>query len=155
MAWRTSTNILLLPEYIISSVFSYLIELNGHDTGDQSSDGSIIGETSNLLYEEDGTVSLKIHFDDGDLDDDGIEPAIREKIDRTKASSGCHINYNMNSGMRYLNEDPWILKILQTYYGSRSMVVRADLLVLPYQSLLSKSSREALGLNLKSNIDNR
>ncbi|XLS71367.1 hypothetical protein HN51_028232 [Arachis hypogaea] len=57
--------------------------------------------------------------------------------------------------MRYLNEDPWILKILQTYYGSRSMVVRADLLVLPYQSLLSKSSREALGLKLKSNIDNR
>ncbi|KAF7843340.1 ATP-dependent DNA helicase DDX11 [Senna tora] len=38
------------------------------------------------------------------------------------------------------------------YYGSRSMILGADLVVLPYQSLLSKSSREALGLNLKSNI---
>ncbi|KAL1332632.1 hypothetical protein AAHE18_11G041500 [Arachis hypogaea] len=62
-------------------------ELNGHDTGDQSSDGNIIGETSNLLYEEDGTFSPKIDFDDGDLDDDGIEPAIREKIDRYKPGS--------------------------------------------------------------------
>jgi chromosome transmission fidelity protein 1 len=38
------------------------------------------------------------------------------------------------------------------YYGSRSMVRKVDLVVLPYQSLLSNSSREALGLNLKSNI---
>ncbi|KAL6996479.1 RNA helicase [Sarracenia purpurea var. burkii] len=38
------------------------------------------------------------------------------------------------------------------YYGSRSMVHSADLVVLPYQSLLSKSSRESLGLNLKNNI---
>ncbi|XP_054781218.1 uncharacterized protein LOC129288594 isoform X2 [Prosopis cineraria] len=38
------------------------------------------------------------------------------------------------------------------YYGSRSLVLSADLVVLPYQSLLSKSSREALGLNLKSNV---
>ncbi|EEF46472.1 conserved hypothetical protein [Ricinus communis] len=38
------------------------------------------------------------------------------------------------------------------YYGSRSMVPAADLVVLPYQSLLSKSSREMLGLNLKNNI---
>lgn len=38
------------------------------------------------------------------------------------------------------------------YYGSRSMITTADLVVLPYQSLLSKSSREALGLNLKDNI---
>lgn len=38
------------------------------------------------------------------------------------------------------------------YYGSRSMVPSADLVVLPYQSLLSKSSRESLGLNLKNNI---
>ncbi|XP_012073350.1 ATP-dependent DNA helicase DDX11 isoform X1 [Jatropha curcas] len=38
------------------------------------------------------------------------------------------------------------------YYGSRSMVPAADLVVLPYQSLLSKSSRELLGLNLKNNI---
>ncbi|KAL2928514.1 ATP-dependent DNA helicase chl1 [Bienertia sinuspersici] len=38
------------------------------------------------------------------------------------------------------------------YYGSRRMVSAADLVVLPYQSLLSKSSRESLGLNLKNNI---
>lgn len=38
------------------------------------------------------------------------------------------------------------------YYGSRSMVPPADLVVLPYQSLLSKSSRESLGLKLKNNI---
>ncbi|XP_010033872.1 LOW QUALITY PROTEIN: ATP-dependent DNA helicase DDX11 [Eucalyptus grandis] len=38
------------------------------------------------------------------------------------------------------------------YYGARSMVPAADLVVLPYQSLLSKSSRESLGLNLKNNV---
>lgn len=38
------------------------------------------------------------------------------------------------------------------YYGSRSLVPVADLVVLPYQSLLSKSSREFLGLNLKKSI---
>lgn len=38
------------------------------------------------------------------------------------------------------------------YYGSRSMVPIADLVVLPYQSLFSKSSRESLGLSLKNNI---
>lgn len=38
------------------------------------------------------------------------------------------------------------------YYGSRSMVPAADLVILPYQSLLSKASRESLGLNLKNNI---
>ncbi|XP_030526173.1 ATP-dependent DNA helicase DDX11 [Rhodamnia argentea] len=38
------------------------------------------------------------------------------------------------------------------YYGARSMVPAADLVVLPYQSLLSKSSRESLGLTLKNNV---
>ncbi|KAK8936340.1 DNA repair helicase UVH6 [Platanthera zijinensis] len=38
------------------------------------------------------------------------------------------------------------------YYGSRDMVRASDLVVLPYQSLLQKSSRESLGLNLKNNI---
>lgn len=38
------------------------------------------------------------------------------------------------------------------YYGSRDMIRAADLVVLPYQSLLQKSSRESLGLNLKDNI---
>ncbi|VVA95970.1 unnamed protein product [Arabis nemorensis] len=38
------------------------------------------------------------------------------------------------------------------YYGSRRMAPAADLVILPYQSLLSKSSRESLGLNLKNNV---
>lgn len=38
------------------------------------------------------------------------------------------------------------------YYGSRNVVPKADLIVLPYQSLLSKSSRESLGLSLKDNV---
>lgn len=38
------------------------------------------------------------------------------------------------------------------YYGSRNIVPKADLIVLPYQSLLSKSSRESLGLSLKDNV---
>ncbi|KAL1328976.1 hypothetical protein AAHE18_12G006800 [Arachis hypogaea] len=75
-------------------------ELNGHDTGDQSSDGNIIGETSNLLYEEDGSFSPKIDFDDGDLDDDGIEPAIREKIDREVADFARRINSDWTERMQ-------------------------------------------------------
>lgn len=38
------------------------------------------------------------------------------------------------------------------YYGSRKMVPEADLVILPYQSLLSKSSRESLGLSLKNSV---
>lgn len=38
------------------------------------------------------------------------------------------------------------------YYGSRKMMPTADLVVLPYQSLLSKSSRESLGLSLKNSV---
>lgn len=38
------------------------------------------------------------------------------------------------------------------YYGSRRMVPAADLVILPYQSLLSKSSRESLGLSLKNSV---
>ncbi|KAL8043182.1 hypothetical protein ABFX02_09G102100 [Erythranthe guttata] len=38
------------------------------------------------------------------------------------------------------------------YYVSRRMLPTADLVVLPYQSLLSKSSRESLGLNIKDSV---
>ena len=38
------------------------------------------------------------------------------------------------------------------YYGSRDMVREADVVVLPYQSLLLRSARESLGLNLKNNV---
>ncbi|XP_057854294.2 uncharacterized protein LOC131064226 isoform X2 [Cryptomeria japonica] len=39
-----------------------------------------------------------------------------------------------------------------SYYGSRALVPSANLVVLPYQSLLLKSARESLGLNLKDSI---
>lgn len=38
------------------------------------------------------------------------------------------------------------------YYGSRRVAPAAELIILPYQSLLSKSSRESLGLKLKNNV---
>ncbi|KAM3407885.1 hypothetical protein ACQJBY_001302 [Aegilops geniculata] len=38
------------------------------------------------------------------------------------------------------------------YYGARDMVRSADLVVLPNQSLLLKSARELLGLNLKNSV---
>ena len=38
------------------------------------------------------------------------------------------------------------------YYGARDMVRSAELVVLFYQSLLLKSARELLGLNLKNSV---
>ncbi|URE08400.1 HELICc2 [Musa troglodytarum] len=38
------------------------------------------------------------------------------------------------------------------YYGARNMVCSSDVVVLPYQSLLLRSARESLGLNLRKNI---
>lgn len=84
---------------------------------------------------------------------------------RTKASSGCPMlrNPKLQKNFRSQISQREALDIedlvhlgrnLGTcpYYGSRSMVQAADLIVLPYQSLLSKSSRESLGLVLKNNI---
>ncbi|XP_020225590.1 ATP-dependent DNA helicase DDX11 [Cajanus cajan] len=86
-------------------------------------------------------------------------------VRRTKASTGCPMLRKHKVQQEFRNEvtqqGPLDIEDLANlgrtmgtcpYYGSRSMVRRADLVVLPYQSLLSKSSREALGLNLKSNI---
>ncbi|XP_022152609.1 ATP-dependent DNA helicase DDX11 isoform X2 [Momordica charantia] len=87
------------------------------------------------------------------------------KMRRTKASSGCPMlrNPKLQKNFRSQISQREALDIedlvhlgrnLGTcpYYGSRSMVQAADLIVLPYQSLLSKSSRESLGLVLKNNI---
>lgn len=84
---------------------------------------------------------------------------------RTKASSGCPMLRKQKLQKEFISEvsqqealDIEDLVYLGTqlgtcpYYGSRRMVPLADLVVLPYQSLLSKSSRESLGLNLKNNI---
>ncbi|OIW11879.1 hypothetical protein TanjilG_25792 [Lupinus angustifolius] len=86
-------------------------------------------------------------------------------VHRKKASSGCPMLRKRSLQREFRNEasqrGPLDIEDLASlgrtlgtcpYYGSRSMVLKADLVVLPYQSLLSKSSREALGLNLKSNI---
>ncbi|XP_057504686.1 uncharacterized protein LOC130788146 [Actinidia eriantha] len=87
------------------------------------------------------------------------------RIRRTKASSGCPMLRKQNLQTQFRSEiyqegalDIEDLVSLGSrigtcpYYGSRSMVPAADLVVLPYQSLLSKSSRESLGLNLKNSI---
>uniref|UniRef100_A0A2N9EY99 Helicase ATP-binding domain-containing protein n=1 Tax=Fagus sylvatica TaxID=28930 RepID=A0A2N9EY99_FAGSY len=87
------------------------------------------------------------------------------RIRRTKASSGCPMLRKPKLQRQFRSEisQQGALDIEDLvhlgrnmgtcpYYGSRSMVPAADLVILPYQSLLSKSSRESLGLNLKNNI---
>ncbi|KAK8608456.1 hypothetical protein V6N13_023879 [Hibiscus sabdariffa] len=87
------------------------------------------------------------------------------KIRRTKASSGCPMLRKHKLQKQFRNEVSQqgaldIEDLVQLgrnigtcpYYGSRSMITSADLVVLPYQSLLSKASREALGLDLKNNV---
>ncbi|KNA17229.1 hypothetical protein SOVF_082090 isoform B [Spinacia oleracea] len=92
-----------------------------------------------------------------------LEPGGR--VRRTKASAGCPMLQKQKLQKEFISDvsQQEALDIedlvgvgsrLGTcpYYGSRRMVPAADLVVLPYQSLLSKSSRESLGLNLKNNI---
>ncbi|KAJ7951773.1 Helicase-like [Quillaja saponaria] len=87
------------------------------------------------------------------------------RVRKTKVSSGCPMlkKHNLQRQFRLEVSQQGALDIEDLanlgrsmgtcpYYGSRSMVPIADLVVLPYQSLLSKSSREALGLNLKDSI---
>ncbi|XP_016514733.1 uncharacterized protein LOC107831480 [Nicotiana tabacum] len=84
---------------------------------------------------------------------------------RSKTSSGCPMLKNHKRGKEFRSEVSQqgpvdiedlvqIGRDLKTcpYYGSRSLVHTADLVVLPYQSLLSKSSRESLGLSLKDSV---
>ncbi|MBA0663788.1 hypothetical protein Goklo_003877, partial [Gossypium klotzschianum] len=87
------------------------------------------------------------------------------KVRRTKASSGCPMlrKHKLQKQFRDEISHQGVLDIEDLvqlgrnigtcpYYGSRSMITSADLVVLPYQSLLSKASRKALGLNLKDSI---
>ncbi|XP_057967880.1 uncharacterized protein LOC131157611 [Malania oleifera] len=87
------------------------------------------------------------------------------RIRRTNASSGCPMLRKHKQQKEFRSEinQQGVLDIEDLvrlgrrmgacpYYGSRSMVSAADLIILPYQSLLSKSSRESLGLNLKNSI---
>lgn len=88
---------------------------------------------------------------------------VGRRIRRTKASSRCPMlrKYKLQKQFRgeiYQEEalDIEDLVLLGSrigtcpYYGSRSVVPAADLVVLPYQSLISKSSHESLRLNLKN-----
>ncbi|CAA6671599.1 unnamed protein product [Spirodela intermedia] len=87
------------------------------------------------------------------------------KIHRRKASIGCPMLKKRSLQTKLRNEvlDRDILDIEDLidlgkkigtcpYYGARRVVPAADIVILPYQSLLLKSARESLGLNLKNNI---
>ncbi|XP_058113677.1 uncharacterized protein LOC131256695 isoform X2 [Magnolia sinica] len=87
------------------------------------------------------------------------------RIRQTKSSSGCPMLHKQKLQKQFRDEvcqrgalDMEDLvqlgKKIGTcpYYGSRSMVPTANLVVLPYQSLLLKSARELLGLNLKNSV---
>lgn len=89
----------------------------------------------------------------------------RGRPSRSKATSGCPMLRKRKLQKEFKNllsqqaaldiED--LVQLGQSigtcpYYGSRSMVPMADLVVLPYQSLISKSSRDSLGLNLKKSV---
>lgn len=87
------------------------------------------------------------------------------RIRRTKASSGCPMLQKRNLQKQFKNEvcqsgalDMEDLVQLGKkigscpYYGCRSVVPAANLVILPYQSVLLKSARESLGLNLKNSI---
>ncbi|XP_074285331.1 uncharacterized protein LOC141610918 isoform X2 [Silene latifolia] len=92
-----------------------------------------------------------------------LEPGRRMR--QTKTSAGCPMLRKQKLQKQFINEvtQQEVLDIEELvslgsslgtcpYYGSRRMVPAADLVVLPYQSLLSKSSRESLGLSLKNNV---
>ncbi|KAF8667014.1 hypothetical protein HU200_053185 [Digitaria exilis] len=89
----------------------------------------------------------------------------KRKARQAKNSCGCPMLRNKslqkefrsevsNQGALDIEDLAHIGKKIGTcpYYGSRDMVRSADLVVLPYQSLLLKSARESLGLNLKNSV---
>ncbi|GAB2293540.1 hypothetical protein Dimus_027747 [Dionaea muscipula] len=89
----------------------------------------------------------------------------RGRTNQTKASCGCPMLRKAKLQKEFKSE-VWEQDTLDIedlvhlgsrlgtcpYYGSRSLVPSAELVVLPYQSLLSKSSRESLGLDLKGSV---
>ncbi|WVZ97073.1 hypothetical protein U9M48_042634 [Paspalum notatum var. saurae] len=89
----------------------------------------------------------------------------KRKVHPAKSSCGCPMLRSRslqkefrsevsNQGALDIEDLAHIGKKIGTcpYYGSRDMVRSADLVVLPYQSLLLKSARESLGLNLKNSV---
>ncbi|GJM94904.1 hypothetical protein PR202_ga11588 [Eleusine coracana subsp. coracana] len=89
----------------------------------------------------------------------------KRKTCQAKTSCGCPMLRNRNLQKEFRSEvlDEGALDIEDLarigkrigtcpYYGSRSLVRSADLIVLPYQSLLLKSARESLGINLRNSV---
>ncbi|KAK3140457.1 hypothetical protein QOZ80_5AG0401340 [Eleusine coracana subsp. coracana] len=89
----------------------------------------------------------------------------KRKTCQAKTSCGCPMLRNRNLQKEFRSEvlDEGALDIEDLarigkrigtcpYYGSRSLVRSADLIVLPYQSLLLKSARESLGVNLRNSV---
>ena len=87
------------------------------------------------------------------------------KIHRRKTSNGCPMIKKKSQQTEFKNEvlDRRILDIEDLvdlgnsigtcpYYGARRVIPAADVVILPYQSLLLKSARESLGLNLKNSV---
>ncbi|WOL02168.1 hypothetical protein Cni_G10887 [Canna indica] len=87
------------------------------------------------------------------------------RIRCTKATSGCPMlrkqklqnlfkNEAHNKGALDIEDLVQLGSRIGTcpYYGTRSIVPSSDIVVLPYQSLLLRSARESLGLNLKKSI---
>ncbi|KAJ4818356.1 ATP-dependent DNA helicase chl1 [Rhynchospora pubera] len=84
---------------------------------------------------------------------------------KKKISSGCPMLKNQALRRQFRNEamDNGALDIEDLvnlgnkigtcpYYGARDIIQSAELVILPYQSLLLRSARESLGLDLKGNI---
>ncbi|TVT97376.1 hypothetical protein EJB05_57375, partial [Eragrostis curvula] len=89
----------------------------------------------------------------------------KRKVSQAKTSCGCPMLRNRslqkefrsevsNEGALDIEDLARVGKRIGTcpYYGSRDLVRTADLVVLPYQSLLLKSARESLGVNLKNSV---
>ncbi|MCL7052148.1 hypothetical protein MKW94_027669 [Papaver nudicaule] len=87
------------------------------------------------------------------------------RIRRTKASAGCPMlrKHKLQKEFKIEASEHDALDIEDLvhlgnkigtcpYYGSRKMTPAANLVVLPYQSLLFKSARESLGLKLKNSV---
>lgn len=117
----------------------------------------------NMMYRILFSFFLGFLLADDSIDLQNLGAGVR--IRRNKASCGCPMlrKHKLQKEFRSMMSQNGALDIedlvdlgksMRTcpYYGSRSMVPGADLVVLPYQSLLSKASRESLGLKLKNNI---
>nr|GMD32368.1 ATP-dependent DNA helicase DDX11 [Ipomoea batatas] len=112
------------------------------------------------------SVSSSSEDDDDDKEEQRLKNlGLKGRVRRTKASSGCPMLRSRKVEKEFRSEisqqGPLDIEDLVhigrelgtcPYYGSRNIVPKADLIVLPYQSLLSKSSRESLGLSLKDNV---